>query len=81
MLFSMSPAATELLREALELDEADRAAVAGALIESLEGEAHPDAAAAWETAIRRRVEELETGAVSPVPWSEVRERLFGGFQP
>ena len=74
----MSPSAAQLLREALALDEADRAAVAGALIESLEGEADSDAGAAWETAIRRRVEELETGVVRPLPWSEVRDRLFGG---
>ena len=31
-------------------------------------------------AIRRRVEELESGAVEAVPWSEVRERLFRGFE-
>ena len=76
----MSPSAAELLKEALALDETDRAAVAGALIESLEGEEDSDAADAWEMAIRRRVEDLDTGAVTPVPWSEVRERLFSGFE-
>ena len=77
----MTPSAADLLKEALALDEADRAAVAGALIESLEGEVASVAAAALETAIRQRVEELETGAVRPLPWSEVRERLFGGCEP
>ena len=70
----------ELLRQALSLDEKDRAALAGALIESLYGEAEPGAEEAWEAVIERRVEELETGAVEAVPWSEVRERLFRGYE-
>lgn len=39
----MSPTAEELLKQALTLDEKDRASVAGALIESLHQEADPDA--------------------------------------
>lgn len=70
----------DLLREALSLDEKDRAALAGALIESLYGEPEPGADEAWEAVIERRVEELETGAVESVPWSEVRERLFRGYE-
>ena len=62
----------------MSLDEKDRAALAGALIESLHGEAEPGAEEAWEAAIQRRVDELETGAVEAVPWSEVRERFFRG---
>lgn len=65
----------ELLRQALSLDERDRAALAGALIESLSGEAEPGAEEGWEAVIERRVTELESGAVEAVPWSEVRERL------
>lgn len=64
----------------MALDDADRAAVAGALIESLEGEVDPGAADAWEMTIRQRVEELDKRAVDPVPWSKVRERLFSGFE-
>ena len=74
----MSATVEELLRQALSLDEKDRASLAGALIESLYGKAEPGAEEAWEAVIRRRVEELETGAVETVPWSEVRERLFRG---
>ena len=76
----MSPKASELLKEVLGLGEADRASVAGALIESLESEPDTDAAQAWESTVRRRVEELDSGAVEPVGWSEVRERLFSGFE-
>jgi putative addiction module component (TIGR02574 family) len=76
----MSPKASEILEQALELDERDRATVAGALIESLEGPGDSGAEEAWSTEIRRRVAELEAGAVATVPWSEVRERLFRGYE-
>jgi len=69
----------EILRQALNLDDKDRASLAGALIESLYGEAEPGAEEAWEAVIKRRVEELETGTVETVPWSEVKERLFRGY--
>ena len=76
----MSPRASEVLQQALSLDEADRASVAGALIESLEGPAEEGVEEAWSEEIRRRVEALEAGSVETVPWSEVRERLFRGFE-
>lgn len=76
----MSQTVEELLRQALGLDEKDRASLAGALIESLHGEVEPGTEEAWEAVIKRRVEELEAGAVETMPWSEVRERLFRGYQ-
>lgn len=76
----MATTVKELLRQALSLDEKDRAALAGALIESLYGEPEPGAEEAWEAVIERRVEELETGAVETIPWSKVRERLFRGYE-
>jgi putative addiction module component (TIGR02574 family) len=76
----MSPTAEDVLKQALSLEEKDRASVAGALIESLHTQVDPDAEEAWDQEIRRRVEELESGAVETVPWSEVRKRLFHGFE-
>ena len=35
---------------------------------------------AWSQEIRRRVEALEARSGKTVPWSEVRERLFRGFE-
>ena len=79
---AISPAAAEVLKQALSLDEQDRAAVAGVLIESLEVsvDAAADVESAWSRAIERRVAELESAAVAAVPWIEVRERLFRGFE-
>ena len=71
---------SEVLNQALGLGEKDRASVAGALIESLETELDPDAEQAWDAEIRRRVEELDSGTVHTVPWSEVRRQLFRGFE-
>jgi len=66
----------EIFREAAELPEQDRAALAGLLIESLEGDPDPDVEAAWAAEIERRVAELDAGTVQTVPWQEVRQRLL-----
>lgn len=58
----------------------DQVEPAGALIESLHGEPEPDAEAVWDAEIRRRVEELDSGAVETISWSEVRERLLRGIE-
>jgi putative addiction module component (TIGR02574 family) len=76
----MSPTAQELLKQVLTLGEEDRASVAGVLIESLHGEADPGAEEAWGAVVRRRVDELDSGAVQTIPWSEVRQRLFRGLE-
>jgi hypothetical protein len=76
----MSPTVAEVLRQALALDEADRASVAGALIESLETEVDPGVEGAWDEEIRRRLEKLDRGEAQLTPWSEVRERLFRGYE-
>jgi putative addiction module component (TIGR02574 family) len=76
----MSLTAHDLLQQALHLSEAERATLAGALIESLHGPAEPGISEAWETEIQRRVIELESGSVETVPWSAVRAQLFDGFE-
>lgn len=75
----MSPTATELLEQALVLDESERASLAGALIISLESPPEGQAVGAWDEVIRSRVQELDSGSVATLPWSEARERLFCGF--
>lgn len=71
----MKRAASELLRDALELPAEARAALAGSLLESLDTEVDEDVEAAWQAEVTRRVAELDRGAVKTVPWSEVRRRL------
>ncbi len=62
-------------RLALELTDADRAALAGMLLESLESGEYPEVESGWLAEIDRRVAELDSGAVQPVSWAPVRDRL------
>jgi putative addiction module component (TIGR02574 family) len=71
----MSSNLAELLEQASELSEADRATLAALLIESLEPEQTADIEATWAVEIKRRVAELDAGTVTTVPWSAVREEL------
>ena len=66
----------DVLRDAVELSERDRATLAGLLIDSLEAEAEPGADDAWIAEIGRRVAELDKGTVKTIPWEEVRRRLL-----
>lgn len=72
----MSPDAGKLLEEALRLSPAERATLAGGLIESLDQQVDEDAEAAWSSEISRRVKELDRGAVAAIPWAEVRRRIL-----
>ena len=65
----------QLLDQALELPEEERATLAGWLIESLEGETPEGVEAAWRREIELRVNELEAGEVNTVPWNVVKDRL------
>jgi putative addiction module component (TIGR02574 family) len=71
----MKPAPAKLLEEALRLSPEARAALAASLLESLEDTIDEDAEAAWAAEIAKRIQELDSGAVAPVPWAEAR--LYG----
>jgi putative addiction module component (TIGR02574 family) len=66
----------ELLRQAVELDEHDRATLAGLLLESLEREVDEHAEAAWNEEIARRLVDLDADHVQRVPWDEVKAKLL-----
>jgi putative addiction module component (TIGR02574 family) len=72
----METSTTDLFKQALDLDERDRATLAGLLIESLEEEPDKDLEAAWRAEIKRRVAELESGEAKAVPWEKVKARLL-----
>ena len=70
----------ELLAKVLELGEEDRALLAGALIDSLHLDVPSNGDSQLNVEIRRRVNDLETRSVETVAWSEVKERLFRGYE-
>ena len=67
---------SELVRDAIQLSEEDRATLAGLLIESLEGPADPDVEEAWAVEAERRWREIESGKVQTIPWEEVKAKLL-----
>jgi putative addiction module component (TIGR02574 family) len=72
----MSTSVRELFRQASELDEHDRAVLAGMLLESLEHEVDEQVESAWQAEIARRLTELDAARVECVPWDEVKAKLM-----
>jgi putative addiction module component (TIGR02574 family) len=67
----------QLFEEAMRLPPEARAALAGELIDSLDGnDVDEDAEAEWSAEITRRLHEVDSGAVKAVPWSEARKRIW-----
>ena len=56
---------------------ARRAAIVAWLIDSLETEEDPDSQTAWDQEVLLRVQQLDSGDVKPIPWSEARRMILG----
>jgi putative addiction module component (TIGR02574 family) len=66
----------KLLEEALRLPPEARAALAGSLLESLDAPVDEDAEVKWGEEIAKRLSELDSGKVKPIPWAEARRRIL-----
>ena len=66
-----------MLHEALELPDEERSALVVALLDSLEVADSDSVSEAWRQEILRRRDELLSGRVKPVAWSEAKGRLAG----
>jgi len=66
---------SELLRKVLELPAEARAALASSLIESLDDKVDPSAEEEWKLEIARRIAELDSGKVKPIPWADARRQI------
>jgi putative addiction module component (TIGR02574 family) len=66
-----------VVRDALRLPPEARAALAGSLIESLEGAPDPDAEQAWSEEIEKRVRAIDSGETALMTWPEARRRIVG----
>jgi putative addiction module component (TIGR02574 family) len=74
---NMHTTAKQLYDNALALPESERAELAAWLIESLDTDVDDNVNAAWDDEIKRRIEELDSGAVTAVPWPEARRMILG----
>jgi len=71
----MTEEVSELLKKALALPPEVRAALASSLLESLDETVDASAEEAWSQEIARRIEELDSGKVKPIPWAEARRQI------
>jgi len=71
----MSRKAQKVLEEALTLPPPERADLAATLLDSLDEQEDEGVEEAWAREIERRIQEVESGAVKMIPWSEARRRL------
>ena len=71
----MYSALIELKRKAAQLDENERAELALALIESLDGETDVGVEEAWQIEVERRIAQIERGEVKLIPGDEVFARV------
>lgn len=67
--------AGEILKQALSLPPEARAALADFLLDSLDTEVDEEAGQRWREEIRKRISELDSGAVRAVAWPDVHARL------
>jgi putative addiction module component (TIGR02574 family) len=67
--------AEEVLKDALALSPEARGALIDSLIGSLDQTADVAAEEAWREEIGRRIQQVDGGAVSLIPWDEARRRL------
>lgn len=59
----------------MRLEPDSRAEVAAELLASLDGPTEPDAGAAWDAEIERRIVAIEAGTMRLEPWSDVKRRI------
>ena len=75
IITGMTKATEAVLADALRLGPDARAQLAAELLASLDGPGDPDAEAAWQAEIERRVAALEAGKVKLEPWEDVKQRV------
>ena len=80
-LQDMTPNMKRLLDEALGLPPEERAALAGTLLDSLDAETDPGVEEAWALELAQRAKEIDTRAVTCVPWSEARRAILNASCP
>ena len=73
----MNATTKQLYDSAMQLSDTDRAELAASLIESLDAGFDLDVEAAWDAEIKRRVEEIDSGAVTTIPWTDARRMIMG----
>lgn len=76
----MTPQVSELLEKALTLSTQERGLLIDRLVESLDDEPSQEGVeAAWDEAIKRRVDDIRSGRVETIPGEQVLRELAEEF--
>jgi len=73
---SMEREVSEILEKALTLPTEARAALANSLLDSLDESVDLTTEEEWNEEIARRLQEIDSGKVKPVPWQEARRQIL-----
>jgi len=73
----MEQNASEILRNAMKLPLEARAAIAGFLLDSLDGPIDLDIENAWKSEILSRIQEIDEGKVQLISWADARRKIVG----
>ena len=73
----MTTNAQRILTEAMALDPDERNEIAEQLLGSVEPSTDPAYMAAWETEIRRRIDDVDAGRVTMIPADRALEMIRG----
>jgi putative addiction module component (TIGR02574 family) len=77
----MNTQSQQILQSALALPESERAEIAASLIHSLDTDTDEGVDEGWAAEVQRRVESIDKGEVTLIPWDDVlremRERQHG----
>ena len=77
----MSPNAQRLLDEARQLPPDEREWLAECLLIDDESISAVEVESAWDDEIKRRVDEIDSGAVTMIPGDEVMARMLNRLSP
>ena len=79
----MSESTQQLIASALQLNPADRAVVANAILASLDGlddNEQSDVRDAWSDEIRSRIDDIDSGRVKTIPSAEAWKMIDGEIE-
>ncbi|MHB0961512.1 MAG: addiction module protein [Pirellulaceae bacterium] len=71
----MNTQSKQVLQSALALPESERAEIAASLILSLDTDTDDGVDEAWAAEVRRRVESIDKGEVTLIPWDDLMREM------
>ena len=72
----MSKAAQEILDAALKLTEMEQEELLEGLMDSMGYDYEPPSDEEFKAELRRRIDDVESGRVKPIPWENARREIF-----